>query len=95
MNKQTLIKRVADKTGLTQKDCGAVLEGMLSSVTEALAAGEAVKITGFGSFEVKRRAARVGRNPKTGERVAIPAQAAPVFRPGRGLKGIVDGRGGK
>lgn len=95
MNKQTLVKRVADKTGLTQKDCGAVLEGMLSSVTEALAAGEAVKITGFGSFEVKRRAARVGRNPKTRESVAIPAQVAPVFRPGRGLKGIVAGRDGK
>lgn len=93
MNKQKLIRRVADKTGLTQKDCGAVLEGVLSVVTEALEAGEAVKLAGFGSFEVKRRAARIGRNPKTKEIVDIPAQAAPVFRPGKGLKRTVAGGG--
>lgn len=63
MNKQELIERMAGKTGLSKKDCGTALDGFLSAVTEALQAGEAVKLTGFGSFEVKRRAARTGRAP--------------------------------
>ena len=91
MNKQELIERMAGKTGLTKKDCGTALDGFLSAVTEALQAGEAVKLVGLGSFEVKRRAARTGRNPQTKEVVEIPAQTVPVFKAGKGLKDNVAG----
>ena len=89
MNKQELIERMAGKTGLTKKDCGTALDGFLSAVTEALQAGEAVKLVGLGSFEGKRRAARTGRNPQTKEPVEIPAQTIPVFKAGTGLKNSV------
>ena len=89
MNKQELIERMAGKTGLTKKDCGTALDGFLSAVTEALQTGESVKLVGFGSFEVKRRAARTGRNPQTKEPVEIPAQTIPVFKAGTGLKNSV------
>ena len=91
MNKQELIERMAGKTGLSKKACGTVLDGFLSAVTEAMQTGEAVKLTGFGSFEVKRRAARTGRNPQTKETVEIPAQTIPVFKAGKGLKDSVAG----
>ena len=93
MNKQELIERTAERTGLSKKDCGIALDGLLGSVTEALQAGEAVKLTGFGSFEVKRRAARAGRNPQTKEAVEIPAQTVPVFKTGKILKDSVAGHG--
>jgi DNA-binding protein HU-beta len=86
MNKKELIERMAGKTGLTKKDCGTALDGFLSAVTKALQAGEAVKLVGFGSFEVKRRAAKTGRNPQTKETMEIPAQTIPVFKAGKGLK---------
>lgn len=86
MNKQELIERMADKTRLTKKDCGAVLDSLLSTVTEALQEGEPVKLSGFGNFEAKRRAARTGRNPQTRETVEIPAQIVPAFKAGKGLK---------
>lgn len=89
MNKQELIERAAEKAGLTKKDCGAVLEVFLSAVTEALQNGETVKLTGFGSFEVKHRAARIGRNPQTKETIEIPAQSVPVFKAGKLLKDSV------
>lgn len=89
MNKQELIERMSGKTGMTRKDCGIALEGLLAVVTEALAAGEAVKLSGFGSFEAKRRAPRAGRNLQTMDTVEIPAQTVPVFRAGKGLKDSV------
>lgn len=92
MNKRELIECMAGKTGLTKKSCGTALEGLLSAVTEALQAGETVKLTGFGSFEVKRRGARTRRNPRTKEVVEIPAQAIPVFKAGKGLKESLAGR---
>lgn len=95
MNKQDLIDRVAGYTGMAKKDCSTVLEGTLHSITQALGEGEPIKLTGFGSFEVKRRAARVGRNPLTQETVAIPPQTVPVFKAGRALKDIVAGLGGE
>ncbi len=91
MNKQELIERMADKTGLTRKDCGTALDGFLSAVTEALQTGDAVKLVGFGSFEVKHRAARTGRNPQTKEPVDIPAQTIPMFKAGKGLKDSIAG----
>lgn len=86
---------MSDKTGMTKKDCGIALNGLLSVVTEALQKGETVKLNGFGSFEVKYRAARIGRNPKTLETIAIPAQNIPMFKAGKGLKESVACGGGK
>lgn len=91
MNKQELIERMADKTGLTRKDCGTALDGFLSTVTEALQVGDAVKLVGFGSFEVKHRVARTGHNPQTKAPVEIPAQTIPMFKAGKGLKDSIAG----
>ena len=86
MNKRELIGRMANKTGMAKKDCGIALDNLLSTVTEALKKGEKIKLTGFGVFEVKHRAARTGRNPQTKEIVEIPAQSVPVFKAGKALK---------
>lgn len=72
MNKQELIERMADKTGLTKKDCGAALDSLLSTVAEALQESKPVKLSGFGRFEAKHRAARTGRNLQTREPVKYP-----------------------
>ena len=86
MNKQELIERMAGKTGMAKKDCGIALDGKLSAITEALQKDDKIKLTGFGTFEVKHRAARTGRNPQTKETVEIPAQSVPVFKAGKVLK---------
>lgn len=86
MNKQELTERMANKTRMTKKDCGIALDSLLSTVTEALKKDEKIKLTGFGVFEVKHRAARTGRNPQTKEIVEIPAQSVPVFKAGKALK---------
>mgnify|MGYP001053706879 FL=1 len=91
MNKQELSERMASKTGMTKKDCGIALDGMLSAITEALQKGDKIKLTGFGTFEVKHRAARTGRNPQTKDVVEIPAQSVPVFKAGKALKESVLG----
>ena len=91
MNKQELSERMASKTGMTKKDCGIALDGMLSAITEALQKGDKIKLTGFGTFEVKHRAARTGRNPQTKDVVEIPAQSVPVFKAGKVLKESVRG----
>ena len=89
MNKSELIKSIAAKAELSQKDAGAALDALISSITEALKAGENASLLGFGSFEVRTRAAREGRNPTTGEKVMIPAAKVPGFRAGKGLKDAV------
>ena len=89
MNKSELIKSIATKAELSQKDAGAALDALISSITEALKAGENASILGFGSFEVKNRPARESRNPATGEKVMIPAAKVPGFRAGKGLKDAV------
>lgn len=86
MNKTELIARTAEKTGLSRKDSEKAVNAAISSITEALAAGERVQLVGFGVFEVKERAARTGRNPKTREIIEIPASRIPVFKPGKALK---------
>lgn len=91
MNKVQLTDVVADKSGMTKKDCAVVVSAVLDAITEALAAGDDVRITGFGSFEVKERAARPGRNPRTGEVVEIPASKYVSFSAGSGLKDKVNG----
>lgn len=89
MNKTELIAAVADKADLSKKDAEAAITAMVEAITAALAEQEKVQLVGFGSFEVKARAARVARNPKTGEAVQIPASKAPVFKPGKALKDAV------
>ena len=89
MNKTELIQAVADKTELSKKDAEAAIAAMVDAITEALTREEKVQLVGFGSFEVKSRAARVGRNPKTGEEIPISESKLPVFKAGKALKDAV------
>lgn len=90
MNKTELINAVAEKADISKKDAEIAITAVVDSITEALIDGEKVQLVGFGSFEVKRRAERLGRNPKTKEAIKIPASKAPVFKPGKALKDAVD-----
>ena len=89
MNKAELIVALGQKTGLSKKDAEKALSAFVEVVTEQLKAGEKVQLVGFGSFEVKARAARIGRNPKTKEAIEIPASRVPVFKAGKALKDAV------
>ena len=89
MNKAELIAAVAEQTGMSKKDTEAVIAATLNTITEALAEEEKVQLVGFGSFEVKKREARTGLNPKTLEKIEIPASKAPVFKAGKALKDAV------
>lgn len=91
MNKTELIAEVAEKAELSKKDAEAAVSAAIDVITEALRKGDKVQLVGFGSFEVKKRAARVGRNPKTKEPIEIPASTVPVFKAGKVLKDIVGG----
>lgn len=91
MNKSELVTAVAAKCEeLNRSDVEQAVNAVVESATEALAAGEPVKLTGFGGFEVTKRAARQGRNPRTGEPVAIPASRSVKFKPAKGLKDAVN-----
>ena len=89
MNKAELINAAAEKAGLSKKDTEAAVDAAIKAITEALAAGDKVQLVGFGSFEIRARAARIGRNPKTKEEIQIPATKVPAFKPGKALKDIV------
>ena len=89
MNKAELIAAVAEKTGLSKKDTEAVVSASLEVITESLAQGEKVQLVGFGSFETKARAARIGRNPRTKEEIKIPATRLPIFKASKTLKDTV------
>ncbi|MBR2743328.1 MAG: HU family DNA-binding protein [Clostridia bacterium] len=89
MNKSTLIATVAQKSGLSKKDADIAVNAVLDVVTEALKAGDKVQIIGFGTFEVKDRPARKGKNPQTGKTIDIPASKAPVFKAGKALKDTI------
>jgi DNA-binding protein HU-beta len=91
MNKMDLINSVAEKTEMTKKDAEKVINAVFDSIGEALANGEKVQLVGFGTFEVKERAARTGRNPRTGEEISIPATKVPTFKPGKTLRETVGG----
>ena len=91
MNKTELIAAVAEKTGLSKKDSDAAVAAVVDAITESLVQGEKVQLVGFGSFEVKNRAARTGRNPHTKEEIEIPASKVPVFKAGKALKDTVAG----
>ncbi len=89
MNKAELINAVAAKTEVSKKDAEAVVAAALDAITAALQEGDKVQLVGFGSFEVKNRAERIGRNPKTKEAIQIPASKVPVFKAGKALKDSV------
>ena len=89
MNKSKLVAAMAEKSGLSRKSCEAALDAFVAATGEALKNGDKVHLVGFGTFEVKERAARTGRNPKTMEPVDVPASRQPVFRPGKVLKGTI------
>ena len=90
MNKSDLIAAIAAKTGDTKKNAEATVNAFVDVVTEALVKGDKVQLVGFGSFEVRKRAARKGRNPQTKEEIKIPASKAPVFKAGKALKDLVN-----
>lgn len=89
MNKSELVDQVAARTNLSKKEAGLAVDAMFESIESALASGEKVQIVGFGSFEVRDRSARTGRNPQTGEEIEIEARRVPVFKAGKALKDAV------
>jgi DNA-binding protein HU-beta len=89
MNKTELIASVAESAGLTKKDTERVINAAIDAITEALAKGDKVQLSGFGTFETKTREARIGRNPRTKEEIHIPATRVPDFKASKALKDIV------
>jgi len=89
MNKSELITAAAEAAGLSKKDTETALTAILDTIASTLKKGDKVQLVGFGSFEVKERAARIGRNPKTKEQIKIPASVVPVFKAGKALKDTV------
>ncbi len=89
MNKTDLISAIAEKSNLSKKDSEKALTAAIEAISDALVAGDKVQLVGFGVFEVKSRAARMGRNPKTKEAIKIPESKTPVFKAGKALKDIV------
>jgi DNA-binding protein HU-beta len=90
MNKAELIEAIADAADLTKADAGKALDGLVDAITAALKAGDTVSLVGFGSFQVKERAARQGRNPQTGATIDIAAAKIPSFKAGKALKDAVN-----
>lgn len=89
MNRSDLVAAIAEKTGFTKKDSDKALAAFIDSVTEALKGGEKVQLVGFGTFEVRQRAQRQGKNPKTGASITIPATKAPAFKVGKAFKDAI------
>lgn len=92
MNKADLIAKIAEEAELSKKAAEAALNAFIGAVEGALRKGDKVQLVGFGSFEVRRRAPRKGRNPQTGEEIKIPASKAPAFKAGKALKDLVNKR---
>ena len=92
MNKAELVAAISEKTGTSKKSTETSLNAFVEIVTEALKKDEKVQLVGFGSFEVRKRAARKGRNPQTKEEIKIPASKAPVFKAGKALKDLVNNK---
>ncbi|WP_027625379.1 HU family DNA-binding protein [Clostridium lundense] len=90
MNKSELITSMAEKSKLTKKDAELALKAFIESVQDTLEKGEKVQLVGFGTFETRKRAARIGRNPKTKEEITIPESTVPVFKPGKEFKDKVN-----
>ena len=90
MNKSELIDAAADKASLSKSDVSSALDALVETITETVARGDKVSVTGFGTFERRERAARTGRNPQTGEEMEIRASKAPAFKAGKSFKDAVD-----
>ncbi len=90
MNKTELVLKISEKSELTKKDAEKALNAFVESVSEALADGEKVQLVGFGTFEVRERAERTGRDPRTGNPIKIPASKTPAFKAGKALKDSVN-----
>ena len=91
MTKAELVEKVAGQINLTKKQTEVVVNTVFQSITESLAQGKKVELIGFGSFRVRSRNARIGRNPKSGDRVDVPAKRVPFFKAGKELRELVDG----
>lgn len=89
MNKAELIAAVAEKAGITKKQAAETIDAVTETITNTLKTGESVLIVGFGTFEAKKKDARTGRNPKTGEPIEIAARTVPGFKPGKDFKDAV------
>ena len=92
MTKAELIANVASEASLTKREAEKAVAAVFNSITAALTEGDKIQLIGFGTFEVKERAARTGRNPKTGEEIKIAASKTPSFKAGKGLKDAVNGK---
>lgn len=90
MNKAELVAAIAEKTQLSKKEAEKALKAFTDVVSEELAKGERIQLVGFGTFEVVERAERIGRNPKNGEQMTIPASKSPKFKAGKALKDVVN-----
>jgi integration host factor subunit beta len=91
MTKADLVEEVAKVTELTRKDSEVIVDTLFESVIKALRVGDKLEVRGFGSFRVRQRNSRVGRNPKTGEKVEVPAKRVPYFKPSKELKDLING----
>jgi integration host factor subunit beta len=94
MTKADLVDEVTQAAELSRKDSETVIDIVFESIVKSLRAGDKIEIRGFGSFRSRQRKARVGRNPKTGERVEVPPKTVPYFKPSKELKDLVNGAGG-
>lgn len=90
MTKAELIEKVLTAAGLNKKEAEAAVEAFFDSIIQSLRGGEKIELRGFGSFRLRSRGARVGRNPKTGEKVQVPAKRIPYFKPGKELKELIN-----
>jgi len=93
MTKRELVIRVANKLGMTQSDVSKIIEGTFDTISQSLASGQRWELRDFGVFEVKTRASRIGRNPRTGDQVPVPERRVVTFRPGKRMKELVAGEG--
>jgi len=89
VNKNDLVTAVANGTGLSKADAGKAVDGVFDAITSALKSGDDVRLVGFGTFSVAARAASEGRNPRTGEKITIPASKQPKFKAGKGLRDAI------
>ena len=92
MNKQDLISQIADQADISKQKAGVALDATLDAIRNSLKKGDDVRLIGFGTFSVANRAATEGRNPRTGEKIKIPASKQPKFKPGKDLKEAVNGK---
>jgi integration host factor subunit beta len=91
MTKADIVRTLAEEVGLTRREAAQTLAIVLDGVIEAIGSGEKVELRGFGSFRTRKRQARQGRNPRTGDRVAVPSKVVPYFKPGKQLREVLGG----